>query len=70
MGDPAAMAAMLRALTGIAAHQLKAEQSITAKELRSLVTSLAAVVNDCVDDATVRERIRRGWLALIGGAVE
>lgn len=64
------MATLVRAVTGLAAHQLKAEQTISAKELRSLVSSMGNVVNEYVDDNIIRAKIQRGWLALIGSVVK
>lgn len=66
----AGLASLINAVTKLAEFKLKAEQSISAGELRSLVISMGQSVNAHVHDRTVQAKIQREWLGLIGDRVK
>lgn len=64
-----AVAKLVTAVTKLSEFRLKAESTITAKEVRQLVMSMGRVVNTHIEDRSIRSKIKREWLDLISGAM-
>lgn len=68
-GQVDSLTKLVRALTTLADFTLKAEQTISAKELRELTSSMGQVVNSHVSDPATRAKIQREWLGLMSEVV-